>query len=846
MSDTQQITSKAGGGSDKAGPSGGQGTTSSSVQVRSKAMKVLADLCQLDDGSLGLAQDPKVRACFDACIQDDSISVREAAVDLISGLSARSGDLALGYFDLLVHACSDPGASVQKQAVRTLWEACSLPLDFPRRLEAAATIVLRVHGMEESIKARTVKLLRNFWLSTSSAGGESSVDHLCAVVWTIFCEQKTRSGNGLVVPFTRDHPVVHLFECVFNASCLDCSGPMKLTLTEKAAVIKAGKSFCRKIVDAILHEEASGDPAPGENQADQDQNSGQAKERDDRVLKYLVTLHALAVAEPKLCSRGNNQHYYIECLLPHLLYDQSNLRTQSEDAASRAQAKVAKKSNAEKLTCVLSIISSNIAVTDVLGDHVCATLTTSLQKLIGLHDFLSVVAKACELLCRLCKFSTETAHFVTKLMSSILDSLEHHASGGQGQRSSTFLRRRLFVLGHLWRNTSDPADGQDALPPILLRTVSAITHWLVDRVQEDASPSRALIETPIAIEALRALGMTIFGNAKVALIEEVKEVYALYLGLDCAPALQVCALRGMTEMIKKEETKVLELQQIQLKESNSFRKTKGGSSALDTVCGEGEVSIAGTVLRFFWEKSVLPLALHVRWGGSWSGSGPQAEESPSAAVSLAGLGLLNRPLKLAAMEVFDSVLRQGLVAPWTAVPTLVALCGYPDHLVYTKACHILKSYIMDKRMDFFESKLIDAVQTLYQQTIELSTISGSFDHKSAKILSPEMLAGIGALYNLLWDKRRTKTAFLRYLMRSFAKALQASGSEDRKREGLRGPSDSIDLKMLAFCANLCVGKFSPLRGSSTKTFRLTPTKLFLCDVTLPQAFPFCTWRSPCS
>ena len=54
---------------------------------------------------------------------------------------------------------------------------------------------------------------------------------------------------------------------------------------------------------------------------------------------------------------------------------------------------MAKKSNAEKLTCVLSIISSNIAVTDVLGDHVCATLTTGLQKLIGLHDFLSVVAK---------------------------------------------------------------------------------------------------------------------------------------------------------------------------------------------------------------------------------------------------------------------------------------------------------------------------------------------------------------------------------------------------------------------------------------------------------------------
>lgn len=726
MSDVQEITATSRSPS-KEGAAAAQGSTASSVQVRSKAMKVLAELCQLDDGSLGLAQDPKVRACFDACIQDDSVSVREAAVDLISRFCSRSPDLASDYFDLVVHACGDAGTSVQRQAVRTLWEHCALPEAFPRRLEAAAALAVRVPTMEESVKVRAVRFLRSHWLHAAPSGEEPPEDHLAGTCRVIFEEQKrSRVGNGLVVPFTRDHPLVHVFELALNADRADCSGQMKMGVAEKAAAVRAGKALCRRLVDAALREEAAEAPEG---------------EREAGVVTRLVALHALLIAEPKLSVSGNNQHYLIECLLPHLLYDQGAAAVTPE----------AKKADAEKLTCVLSVISSNISVADVLGDQVCHQLTQNLQRLIASHDYLSVVAKSCELLCRVSVFSKHTEDLLVKLAGGILDSLE------DGPGAPTFLRRRLFVLGHLWRNGGAGTDASSGRGEVLRRTTAAIIRLLVDRDEGGSPRRRHGVDEPVAIEALRALGMVIHGDPKVALTEEATEMYELFLGRGSPAPLQVCALRGLTEMIRKEEDTMLEMQQDQLRKAG--RRHSSSSSAatnqpLDSVCGEGEVSIAGTVLRYFWEKLILPLALHVE------GSGAGPEEVNRA----------NQPLKLASLELFDSVLRQGLVAPWTAVPALCAMCAFPSDLVCHEACRVLKTYILEKRVDFFESKLIDAMAALQDQALLCGTLNaGSPRRESGGGQEPprDPAGGVSKLYALLRDRKQTRVAFLRALTRGF-------------------------------------------------------------------------------
>lgn len=796
MSDIQEVSSKK---ADK-----NSVATSSSVQVRTKAMKVLSDLCELDDGSLGLTRDPKVHACFDSCIQDDAVSVRESAVDLISRLSSRSQEMALQYFDLIAHACGDPGSSVQRQAIKTLWEVYAEPVDFPLRFEAAATIVVRVPAMEEAVKVRTVRTLRNFWFSNSKSKSkdDSSMEHFCDTLWTIFVEQKkSRNGNGLVIPFSRDHPTVHLLECIFNSSRLDCPGQMKMGGAEKGITVKCGKAFCRQLMDGVLHAESCEASDLGQN-------------ANDRALKYLLALHTVLVAVPELCISGNNHHYLIECLMPHLLCDPMELQNGQADPSVAQNLKETKKEHAEKLTCILSIISSNIESIDVLGDQVCLSLTNNLQKLIASHDYLSVVAKACELLCRICKISHTTSQFALKLMSSILDNLEGISSSGQAQeetipeaqKNATYLRRRLFVLGHLWRNSKNILDSDDtsdtcmitsSLQSILKRTIDVIIFWLVDQNDGEAT-LRASTQPSLAIEALRALGMVIYGHSEVATSERVKQIYELSLDKEAPPSLQVCGLRGLTEMIKKEESSIIEKQQNQLKENNTVKKRKKSTSnaPLNTVCGEGEVSVAGTVLRYFWEKSILPLSLHLR----------KVSNAQDQAVTLQVLGQCNRPLKLASMELFESVLRQGLVAPWTAVPSLVALCVYPDTAVYQQACQILRNYILEKRMDFFESMLIDAIQSLYQQSLEISSGCGYFNSGCSKVLNVDMMEGISMLYKLLRVKKQTRTSFLRNLMRGFTKSLQGSGSSSKSgvRTSKMQDSQTIDLNMLAFCSNVCI------------------------------------------
>ena len=95
-----------------------------SSSLRCKAMKVLADIGERDAHVL---TDPKVHHALEAAFVDDAVSVREAAVDLMARIIKRNDKLACDYFDLIAHATGDAGLSVQRQAVRTMWDVFISP-----------------------------------------------------------------------------------------------------------------------------------------------------------------------------------------------------------------------------------------------------------------------------------------------------------------------------------------------------------------------------------------------------------------------------------------------------------------------------------------------------------------------------------------------------------------------------------------------------------------------------------------------------------------------------------------------------------------------------------------------
>lgn len=99
-------------------------------------------------------------------LQDEAISVREAAVTLLGRHVASSQALALRLFNTLARASTDAGTSVRKAAIKILWESCIRVPGFSRATgegRAAYGSSLGLQGKEdvgdmrvESNKSRAV------------------------------------------------------------------------------------------------------------------------------------------------------------------------------------------------------------------------------------------------------------------------------------------------------------------------------------------------------------------------------------------------------------------------------------------------------------------------------------------------------------------------------------------------------------------------------------------------------------------------------------------------------------------------------------------------------------------
>lgn len=99
------------------------------------------------------------------CFQDESVSVREAAVDLLGKHISARQDLALAYFDILATAVRDLGTSVRKRAINIMWESCIQQPGFQRASDACVHILGRISDSEESIQKLVSKIFHSLWFS---------------------------------------------------------------------------------------------------------------------------------------------------------------------------------------------------------------------------------------------------------------------------------------------------------------------------------------------------------------------------------------------------------------------------------------------------------------------------------------------------------------------------------------------------------------------------------------------------------------------------------------------------------------------------------------------------------
>lgn len=130
--------------------------------TRTRAMRALGLSVEADPRLLAL---PDVQHGVSRALEDDSVAVRDAAVELLGRHIGGSEVLALAYFDVLGRAAADPGTSVRKRALKILLDCCARVPGFPRAADACVHVLLRATDEEESIRTLVLKALHELWMA---------------------------------------------------------------------------------------------------------------------------------------------------------------------------------------------------------------------------------------------------------------------------------------------------------------------------------------------------------------------------------------------------------------------------------------------------------------------------------------------------------------------------------------------------------------------------------------------------------------------------------------------------------------------------------------------------------
>lgn len=133
----------------------------SSIAIRTRAMKCLTMIVEVDpsilkrhDMQMGVSQK----------FLDTSISVREAAVDLVGKYVLSSSELIDQYYEMLSNRILDTGVSVRKRVIKILRDICIEYPYFDKIPEICVKMIRRVND-EEGIQKLVTEVFMRMWFT---------------------------------------------------------------------------------------------------------------------------------------------------------------------------------------------------------------------------------------------------------------------------------------------------------------------------------------------------------------------------------------------------------------------------------------------------------------------------------------------------------------------------------------------------------------------------------------------------------------------------------------------------------------------------------------------------------
>lgn len=172
--------------------------------MRSKAIKCLSLIIEADPQILLKA---KVFSCVEANFLHQTISVREASVDLIGRFITLKPELTNHYYKLLSDRILDVGVSVRKRVIKIFRDVCINQPEFAHLSEICVKILRRI-GDEDAIKKLVIDTFYSLWFSPINGNNrEQMLKRVLSMVDVV-------SEFNLIATNTQS---AELFEQLFNS-----------------------------------------------------------------------------------------------------------------------------------------------------------------------------------------------------------------------------------------------------------------------------------------------------------------------------------------------------------------------------------------------------------------------------------------------------------------------------------------------------------------------------------------------------------------------------------------------------------------------------------------------------
>ena len=383
--------------------------------IRAKAVKAIGDILSADSNLLKLTS---MHDAIEHALQDDSISVREAALTLVGKHMAQDANLASSLLHVVVKATDDPGASVRRSAIRILKDcAVILPQTESSKVnDAYRAILSRSTDQEESIKSLVGKIFKSLWLQPGLEG-ENGVKYNRSVA-----ERATSMANLVMSVVNTSGSNATIRNVLQNSSPF--ISLMKDLLSEgdgeslKSSYDKEMHGITLSLLESAVH------------------MSGETTSSTDGILPYLHALYAISVSNASYLIPESDPMKFLRSLAPYLKMEDVDQSTE--------EAKIA----AEQTLCLLGIISNILKFANEYSEasiEIATDISNDLFSIINQHRFTIVISSACMCFaaCALVSdFACERLFSIAAVYLRWLGDPYNHLRN---------LHRFIFIVGQLYR-----------------------------------------------------------------------------------------------------------------------------------------------------------------------------------------------------------------------------------------------------------------------------------------------------------------------------------------------------------------------------------------------------------